>query len=73
MIQKDHIYLNARLHYTVVPGNSEAPLVLIHGQCMCGLDYEKVADKLREHYTIYLIDCFGHGESSRENALKAQR
>ena len=61
MIQKDHIYLNAKLHYTVVPGNSETPLVLIHGQCMCGLDYEKVIDKLHAHYTLYLVDCFGHG------------
>ena len=69
MIQKDHIYLNAKLHYTVVPGNSETPLVLIHGQCMCGLDYEKVIDKLHAHYTLYLVDCFGHGESEKVPVL----
>lgn len=69
MIQKDHIYLNAKLHYTVVPGILENPLVLIHGQCMCGLDYEKVIDKLRAHYTLYLIDCFGHGESEKVPVL----
>lgn len=69
MIQKDYIYLNAKLHYTVVPGDSETPLVLIHGQCMCGLDYEKVIDRLSRHYTLYMVDCFGHGESEKVPVL----
>ena len=43
---KDYIYSNAKLHYTLVSGNSDTPLVLIHGQCMCGLDYENVIEKL---------------------------
>ena len=33
-MKKDYIYSNAKLHYTLVPGNSDTPLVLIHGQCM---------------------------------------
>ena len=69
MIQKDYIYLNAKLHYTLVSGNSSTPLVLIHGQCMCGQDYEKVIEKLRENYTLYLIDCFGHGGSEKAPEL----
>ena len=46
-IGKDYTYLDAKMHFTVVPGKSETPLVLIHGQCMCGLDYEKVIEKPR--------------------------
>ena len=46
-MNKDYIYSNAKLHYSVVSGNSDTPLVLIHGQCMCGLDYEKVIEKPR--------------------------
>ena len=46
-MKKDYIYSNAKLHYTVVSGNSDTPLILIHGQCMCGLDYEKAIEKLR--------------------------
>ena len=69
MTQKDYKYLNAKLHYSLVPGKPDTPLILIHGQCMCGLDYEKVIDKLCEHYTLYLIDCFGHGESDKAPEL----
>lgn len=32
MIHKEYMYSNAKLHYALVPGNSDAPLVLIHGQ-----------------------------------------
>ena len=46
-MNKDYIYSNAKLHFTLVPGKSDTPLVLIHGQCMCGLDYETVIEKLR--------------------------
>lgn len=28
--------------------------LLIHGQCMCGLDYEPVIEKLSKSYTVYL-------------------
>ena len=40
-IQNDYIYAGAKLHYSVVQGTLDKSLVLIHGQCMCGLDYEK--------------------------------
>lgn len=68
-MEKDYIYSNAKLHYTIVSGNSDEPFVLIHGQCMCGLDYDKVTEKLSEKYTLYLIDCFGHGESEKAPEL----
>lgn len=68
-MEKDYIYSNAKLHYRLVTGSSDTPLVLIHGQSMCGLDYEKVIEKLREKYTLYLIDCFGHGDSEKNPEL----
>ncbi|MCM1328497.1 MAG: alpha/beta hydrolase [Ruminococcus sp.] len=63
--------MGAKLFYRIIEGarKAETPFVLIHGQCMCGLDYEKVLDKLSEKYTLYLIDCFGHGESEKNEAL----
>lgn len=72
MIQSDYLYSgasDAKLHYVLIPGDSDTPLVLIHGQCMCGEDYEKVARKLSENYTLYLIDCFGHGDSEKAPEL----
>lgn len=61
--------LSASLHYITVKGAGKTPLVLIHGQGMCGLDYETVFEKLTDDYTLYLVDCFGHGESEKESAL----
>lgn len=69
VIYNDYIYAGAKLHYGVVPGALDKPLVLIHGQCMCGLDYEKVFEKLSKKYTIYLVDCFGHGDSEKDPNL----
>ena len=69
VIHNDYIYAGAKLHYGVVQGDSDKPLVLIHGQSMCGLDYEKVTEKLSKNYTLYLVDCFGHGESEKDSKL----
>lgn len=69
VIHNDFTYEGAKLHYCVVRGDLGKPLVLIHGQCMCGLDYEKVIEKLSKNYTIYLVDCFGHGDSEKNPAL----
>lgn len=68
-LQKDYIYENSILHYAEVPGKMGTPLVLIHGQCMCGMDYEKVVEKLSDRFTVYLIDCFGHGDSEKRPEL----
>lgn len=53
VIYNDYIYAGAKLHYGVVPGALDKPLVLIHGQCMCGLDYEKVFEKFFPWIYIY--------------------
>jgi len=58
-----------KLHYTIICGKSEIPFVLIHGQGMCGEDYQSVYEQLSEKYTLYLVDCFGHGDSEKKEAL----
>lgn len=69
MTHEDYMFSGAKLHYSVVSGPYDKPLVLIHGQCMCGHDYESVIEKLRTNYTIYLVDCFGHGDSEKNPQL----
>lgn len=59
----------AKLHYTTIQNTGEIPLVLIHGQGMCEQDYVPVLEKLSKTYTLYLIDCFGHGESEKSPHL----
>ncbi len=58
-----------KIHYRIVRGIGTEPLVLIHGQCMCGEDYESVYEKLCAKYTLYLVDCFGHGDSEKKEEL----
>lgn len=58
-----------RLHYRQVNNSHATSLVLIHGQGMCGLDYETVMEKLSRSYDLYLVDCFGHGESEKKPDL----
>lgn len=71
-MMKEYIHEGHRLCYDLVQGG-ETPLVLIHGQCMCSLDYENVIDELRRKYTMYIVDCFGHGESEKDASLYACR
>lgn len=59
----------AKLHYKTIHNTADTPLVLIHGQGMCGQDYEGVFEKLSKKYTLYLVDCFGHGESEKNTEL----
>lgn len=58
-----------KIHYRIVRGAGDEPLVLIHGQCMCGQDYESVYEKLSTKYVLYLVDCFGHGDSEENEKL----
>lgn len=59
----------AKLHYKIICDTADTPLVLIHGQGMCGQDYQSVFEKLCKKYKIYLVDCFGHGESEKSLEL----
>ena len=58
-----------KLHYKIVKDIGKMPLVLIHGQGMCGQDYEKLFEKLSKKYILYLVDCFGHGNSEKNPNL----
>lgn len=58
-----------KLHYKIIINKDKIPLVLIHGQGMCGEDYKSVIGKLSDDYTLYLVDCFGHGESEKNESL----
>ncbi len=61
--------MGAKLHYKIIRDAGKVPLVLIHGQGMCGQDYEPVLKKLSSDYILYLIDCFGHGDSEKNADL----
>ena len=54
-----------RLHYLKTE-SGKPPLVLIHGQSMCRLDYERVLPELSQSFVVYALDCPGHGQSSRD-------
>ena len=58
-----------KLYYEIVGSPAKTPLVLIHGQGMCGKDYADVAEKLSARYAVYLVDCFGHGKSGKNPML----
>ncbi|MDP4153313.1 MAG: alpha/beta hydrolase [Bacillota bacterium] len=52
------------LNYGEGPSNGPA-LFLIHGQEVSWEDYAKVLPQLSKYYHIYAVDCYGHGESSK--------
>lgn len=58
-----------KIHYKSISGTGKIPLVLIHGQGMCGQDYEPILEKLSRNYNLYLVDCFGHGDSEKNADL----
>lgn len=59
----------AKLYFETIGDMTKTPLVLIHGQSMCGKDYANVTEKLSKKYALYLVDCFGHGESEKNPQL----
>lgn len=69
MFNKNEFYTKAgyKLHYSysMISDTGKMPLILIHGQGMCGQDYYPVCKKLSSKYTLYLVDCFGHGDSEK--------
>jgi pimeloyl-ACP methyl ester carboxylesterase len=54
-----------RLHYNIWgdPGNGKPPLVLIHGGQDHSRNWDSVAERLEDRYTIYAPDLRGHGDS----------
>ncbi len=58
----------AVVNYAEGPAGGPA-LLLIHGQSMQWEDYASVLPRLAERYHVYAVDCFGHGESTRDPSL----
>lgn len=59
---------DARINYAEGPDNGPA-LLLVHGQGMEWEDYASVLPTLAQHYHVFAVDCFGHGESAHDPAL----
>ena len=55
---------NRVLHYYEVK-NNRTPLLLLHAQGTDAMSYKKCLGALSKHFHIYLVDCYGHGKSSR--------
>jgi pimeloyl-ACP methyl ester carboxylesterase len=41
------------------------PLILLHGNGETHLIFDKAVELLRDHFTVYLLDSRGHGQSSK--------
>lgn len=55
---------NRVLHYYEVK-NNRPPLLLLHAQGTDAMSYKKCLGALSKYFHIYLVDCYGHGKSSR--------
>lgn len=51
--------------YLEGPGN-EPDLLLIHGQMVSKEDYAKVLPDLSRDFHVFAVDCYGHGNSSKD-------
>jgi pimeloyl-ACP methyl ester carboxylesterase len=52
------------LNYAEGPA-SGLPLLLIHGQTVDWKHYARVLPDLADHYHVFVVDCYGHGDSAR--------
>ncbi|WP_165046030.1 alpha/beta fold hydrolase [Adlercreutzia sp. ZJ138] len=57
-----------KLSYTVY-GSNKPPLVLVHAQGTNSRSFDKVIKPLSRDFSIYAVDCFGHGKSPHEPSL----
>ncbi len=48
-------------------GNAKPKLLLLHAQGTDSSSFRNVTAKLLKHYHLYLVDCYGHGRSSRNS------
>lgn len=51
------------INYAQGPDNGDA-LLLIHGQTGAWKDYCRVLPELSKNWHVFVVDCYGHGESS---------
>ncbi|MPZ23485.1 MAG: alpha/beta fold hydrolase [Dehalococcoidia bacterium] len=52
-----------RLHYVLWGDESKPPLVLVHGMRDHARNWDQVAERLLDHFSIYAVDLRGHGDS----------
>jgi pimeloyl-ACP methyl ester carboxylesterase len=46
--------------------NSGSALLLIHGQTGAWQDYSRVLPELSKNWHVFVVDCYGHGQSSHD-------
>lgn len=63
-VEKTTEVSGAALHYAEGPANGPA-LLLIHGQMVDWSNYLPALPELAQHYHVFAVDCYGHGESAR--------
>lgn len=57
----------AVINYAQGPDNGKA-LLLIHGQTGAWQDYTRVLPELSQTWHVFVVDCYGHGESSHDES-----
>lgn len=57
----------AIINYAEGPANGAA-LLLIHGQSGAWQDYTRVLPALSDNWHVFVVDCYGHGASSHDEA-----
>lgn len=50
-------------------GSGKPPLVLVHAQGTDSRSFDGVMKSLTKSFTVYTVDCFGHGTSAHDPAL----
>lgn len=50
-------------------GSDKPPLVLVHAQGTDSHSFDNVVKPLTKDFTVYTVDCFGHGASAHDPAL----
>lgn len=54
---------------STVHGGDKPPLVLVHAQGTNSHSFDDVMKSLTKGFTVYAVDCFGHGASAHDLAL----
>lgn len=66
--ENDFKIKNNIIHYYEVV-NNKPNLLIIHAQGTSSMSYKNVINKLSKRYHLYLIDCYGHGKSSKNKNI----
>lgn len=67
--ERDVVVDGTRVHLLQGPANGKPKLLLIHGQSVDAKNYAPVLPALADHFEVYAVDCFGHGQSSHDPDL----